>query len=88
MEAVAYTCLVLGKRGIRDMRSAKWMLATMCFAASAMAGGQAGPVHLQVDNLDRPLGIDDPMPRFSWQVNDAATGREADSVSRDGGDTA
>ena len=56
------------------MRFAKWMLVAMCVVASAMAGGQTGPVHLQVDNLDQPLGIDDATPRFSWQVNDAARG--------------
>lgn len=33
-----------------------------------------GPVHLQVDNLKAPLGIDDPAPRFSWQLRDPARG--------------
>jgi alpha-L-rhamnosidase len=56
------------------MRVAKWVLAAVCGAASVMAGGQTGPVHLQVDNLDRPLGTDDATPRFSWQVNDQARG--------------
>lgn len=37
--------------------------------------GQAGPpVHLQVDNLDQPLGIDDATPRFSWELSDPAHG--------------
>jgi alpha-L-rhamnosidase len=35
---------------------------------------QAGPVHLQVDNLTRPLAIDDATPLFSWQLNDAERG--------------
>ena len=33
-----------------------------------------GPVHLQVDNLKTPLGIDDPTPEFSWQLQDPARG--------------
>ena len=47
------------------MRVAKWMLAAMCVVASVTAMGQTRLVHLQVDNLDRPLGIDDATPRFS-----------------------
>ena len=43
-------------------------------AAAAMAMGQAGPSGLQVDNLTRPLGIDDLTPRFSWHLNDPARG--------------
>jgi alpha-L-rhamnosidase len=33
-----------------------------------------GPVALQVDNLKAPLGIDDPAPHFSWQLQDAVRG--------------
>lgn len=33
-----------------------------------------GPVHLQVDNLKTPLGIDDPAPEFSWQLGDPTRG--------------
>ena len=33
-----------------------------------------GPVELRVDNLRTPLGIDDPSPRFSWQLRDPAQG--------------
>src|SRR5438270_12627629 len=33
-----------------------------------------GPVELRVDNLPTPLGIDDPAPRFSWQLRDPAQG--------------
>ena len=29
-----------------------------------------GPADLQVDNLKAPMGIDDPAPRFSWQLHD------------------
>ena len=31
-------------------------------------------MHLQVDDLERPLGIDDAAPRFSWQLMDATRG--------------
>ncbi|MGO8759759.1 MAG: family 78 glycoside hydrolase catalytic domain [Terracidiphilus sp.] len=34
----------------------------------------AGPVNLLVDNLKTPLGIDDPAPKFSWQLRDPARG--------------
>ena len=34
----------------------------------------AGPVELRVDNLPSPLGIDDPAPKFSWQLQDPARG--------------
>jgi alpha-L-rhamnosidase len=33
-----------------------------------------GPAELRVDNLRTPLGIDDPAPRFSWQLKDPAQG--------------
>src|SRR5947209_16526968 len=33
-----------------------------------------GPAELRVDNLRTPLGIDDPAPRFSWQLRDSAQG--------------
>ena len=33
-----------------------------------------GPVELRVDDLKTPLGIDDPAPRFSWQLSDPARG--------------
>ena len=50
------------------------IVAAVCVVSSMVGLGQGGPVHLQVDNLDRPLGIDDPTPRFSWQLEDAARG--------------
>jgi alpha-L-rhamnosidase len=43
-------------------------------AATWSATAQAGPIALQVDNLDNPLGIDDPAPLFSWQLRDPAPG--------------
>jgi hypothetical protein len=33
-----------------------------------------GSAELRVDDLKTPLGIDDPTPRFSWQVLDPARG--------------
>ncbi len=62
------------------MRGMAWMWAGLCLAASLMAWGQggataqSGPVHLQVDDLQRPLGIDDARPRFSWRLSDTARG--------------
>jgi alpha-L-rhamnosidase len=48
----------------------------VAIALSAVAQTPAfiGPVELRVDNLKTPLGIDDPAPRFSWQLQDAARG--------------
>ncbi len=47
-------------------------------AAAGLAGQKpaatTGPVNLQVDNLVTPLGIDDPAPHFSWQLQDPARG--------------
>ena len=52
-------------------------LSVMCVLFSVRVNGQgaaAGPVHLQVDELQHPLGIDDGAPRFSWQLQDPARG--------------
>jgi alpha-L-rhamnosidase len=49
----------------------------LCIAVAplgALADSFTGPVALQVDNLSNPLGIDDPAPRFSWQLQDSARG--------------
>jgi len=40
----------------------------------SQAQGFTGPVELRVDNLKTPLGIDDPTPKFSWQLADPARG--------------
>jgi len=54
------------------------LTATLAAAAAPLVEAQvqafAGPVELQVDNLKTPLGIDDPAPRFSWQLHDPAQG--------------
>ena len=71
----AYTCWSMGTAGFK-LRVLICLLAI--FGAADLAGycQSAGPVHLQVDNLTRPLGIDDLTPRFSWQLNDPARGAQ------------
>lgn len=59
------------------MRRLAMGLSVMCVLFSVRVSGQgvaAGPVHLQVDELPHPLGIDDGTPRFSWQLQDPARG--------------
>lgn len=56
------------------MKRACLVVAGVLIARSATVIAQAGPVHLQVDNLDRPLGIDDGTPGFSWQLEDRTRG--------------
>jgi alpha-L-rhamnosidase len=72
-----------GVSGVRrDMKNAKmlWLAWGLVLGAAAvpLAPAQAaaftGPVELRVDNLKTPLGIDDPAPRFSWQLQDPARG--------------
>ncbi len=56
------------------------MVCGLVLGFAAMSGAAqnsasfTGPVHLQVDNLKTPLGIDDPAPQFSWQLQDPARG--------------
>ena len=65
-----------------EKRIAGWMACGLVLgaawlpnAARAAAGpAEAGPVELRVDDLKTPLGIDDPTPRFSWQLEDTARG--------------
>jgi alpha-L-rhamnosidase len=62
--------------------NAGWISKTACgllLSAVATLPAQnpseaAGPVELQVDNLQTPLGIDDAAPRFSWQLHDPSRG--------------
>ncbi len=42
--------------------------------AAQEVAAAVGPQELEVDNLRTPLGIDDPAPRFAWQLRDAAQG--------------
>jgi alpha-L-rhamnosidase len=58
----------------------RWLVWGLVLGAAALrlAAVQApaftGPVELRVDDLKTPLGIDDPAPRFSWQLQDPARG--------------
>ncbi|HWE84302.1 MAG TPA: family 78 glycoside hydrolase catalytic domain [Terracidiphilus sp.] len=51
-------------------------IVTMCLTAliPLPAIAAPGPAQLRVDNLTDPLGIDDPTPKLSWQLDDAARG--------------
>src|SRR5690242_18333785 len=51
---------------------ATFTLVTLPLISAAQS--TTGPVALQVNNLPTPLGIDDPAPLFSWQLQDAAQG--------------
>ena len=47
-------------------------LATLTLPLLAVSSSAiTGPVELRVDDLKTPLGIDDPSPRFSWQLKDS-----------------
>lgn len=65
---------------MKTMRTIRWMalgcgLAMMAGGMAGMAhGATTGPTELRVDNLPTPLGLDDPMPHFSWQLIDPARG--------------
>jgi alpha-L-rhamnosidase len=58
------------------MRWLAWaaVLGAAAMPLAAQAPAFTGPVELRVDNLKTPLGIDDPAPRFSWQLRDPARG--------------
>jgi alpha-L-rhamnosidase len=62
------------------MKSGKLHLVTLglLFGAlmplTAKAATFTGPAALRVDDLPTPLGIDDPAPLFSWQLQDPARG--------------
>jgi len=51
-----------------------WGLALGSALLLPAAKTSSEPVELRVDNLKTPLGIDDPAPRFSWQLLDPARG--------------
>ena len=56
----------------RVWQSLMWMVVLPLAVAPAWCS--TGPVELRVDNLQRPLGIDDPAPLLSWQLQDTARG--------------
>jgi alpha-L-rhamnosidase len=50
-------------------------LITLClfvisFSCGQNKSGPAGPQNLQTEYQSNPLGIDSPLPRFTWEVND------------------
>ena len=51
-----------------------FILRAAAFVAAQSLAVAPGPANLQVDNLAAPLGIDDPVPHFSWQLHDPARG--------------
>ncbi len=66
---------VQGLMGSGAVRGAVFALAVVLgLAASAQENGHVGPVHLRVNSLDSPLGIDDATPNFSWELRDGARG--------------
>ncbi len=44
----------------------------MCHLAQAQSTGIL--IHLQTEHMSNPLGIDNPAPRFTWQLNDSRRG--------------
>lgn len=49
-------------------------LSFVAWPAFGQAPSAPGPMELLVDTLRTPLGIDDPAPKFSWQLRDGARG--------------
>lgn len=63
------------KRGMMRWLAWEMVLGSFALSLTAMAAPEfTGPVELRVDNLKTPLGIDDPSPSFSWQLQDPARG--------------
>src|SRR5579863_8449708 len=50
------------------------ILSSAAWSGLAQTPAAPGPLHLRVDNLEAPLGIDDPSPSFSWQLRDPERG--------------
>ncbi len=56
---------------------AMWVLSLGLVALQSAAmevAATKGPLELRGDDLKTPLGIDDPAPRFSWQLRDPQHG--------------
>jgi alpha-L-rhamnosidase len=69
--------LLSEKGGRMEMKKTRWLACAMVLGATSIsiaAPAFSGPVELRVDNLKTPLGIDDPAPRFSWQLQDPTRG--------------
>src|ERR1035441_6418402 len=67
------------RRGV-EKTTMRWLAWGLVLGAAAVplaplqAAVFTGPVELRVDDLHTPLGLDDPAPRFSWQLQDPARG--------------
>jgi alpha-L-rhamnosidase len=61
------------KDGMKSWVVLGLLLGTM-LRPTAKAATTTGPIALRVDEQTTPLGIDDPAPSFSWQLQDAARG--------------
>ena len=64
---------------MNDRKMHTWIWALVLSVAAGPAFTQqavstTGSAELRVDNLKNPLGIDDPTPKFSWQLRDPAPG--------------
>jgi alpha-L-rhamnosidase len=58
-------------------RKLQWIVLGFLLGATLPVAGAAtftGPVELRVDDLKTPLGIDNPTPHFSWQLQDPERG--------------
>ncbi len=63
------------KSGVLRRAALASILSVLALPVGAQtAATVVGPVALRVDNLSTPLGMDDPAPHFSWQLQDAARG--------------
>ena len=55
----------------------RWIACGLILGATLAAAAPdtlVGPLELRVDDMKTPLGIDDPAPRLSWQLQDPARG--------------
>src|SRR3954471_4855612 len=74
----------------KTMRGLVWsfVLGLASLPSFSQAPAARGPMELRVDNLRTPLGIDDPAPRFSWQLRDPAQGARQTAYQVDVASTA
>src|ERR1039458_8550684 len=78
-QAAQWTGFLLTRDRLMSRRVSRWRVWAALMGPVATLPVTAttaftGPVELRVDNLKTPLGIDDPAPRLSWQLQDPARG--------------
>jgi alpha-L-rhamnosidase len=61
-------------RGVGTILGTLLVVAVSATALTAQQQPRLGPVKLELNNLETPLGLDDRAPGFSWQLNDGARG--------------